>query len=86
MLGHLLVSDESQEESAELTSFDTGHFSWWWDLVWAHIVRFGREEEMIVLVVWLDSSSDGFEDLRCHGRLVICIVVLGDQLLDLRGG
>jgi hypothetical protein len=44
MLGHLLISDKSQEESGRLTSFDTRHFSWWWDLVWAHIVRFGREE------------------------------------------
>jgi hypothetical protein len=39
---------------------------------------------MIVLVVWLDSSSDSFEDLGRHGRFVIRIMVLRDQLLDLR--
>lgn len=41
---------------------------------------------MIRFIVRFDSRRDGFEDLGRDGRLVVCVVVLRNELLDLRGG
>lgn len=41
---------------------------------------------MIRFIVRSDPRSDGFEDIRRDGSLVICVVVLADEFLDLGRG
>lgn len=70
----------------ELTCLDSRDLPWRRDLVRSHIFRLRSQQQVIILIVRLDSSSYCLENLGGDRRLVVGIVVLRDKFLDLRRG
>lgn len=59
--------------------------SWHGRLERSRLVVLWRQEEVVVAVIGNDSRGHSSQDLGRYRRLVVGDVVLGDELLDLRG-
>jgi hypothetical protein len=68
-----------------LTRLETRNLPGRRELIRPDFIRLRGEQQVIALIVRLDPRGHGLEDIATDGRFVVGVVVLADELLDLRG-